>query len=131
MNMVCVAGVANLSNSPNLQNMFFKISNNIFALILLLNICHIAFVICNVGHSCLTRSDETLFKNNERANFTNRRHNDQFSKFFLKDKITYNTSMHFLIYIKSASTVDHCTLLPYILRVSFERFTGKILIYFT
>ena len=37
--------------------------------------------------------------------------------------------MYFLIYVKSASTVDHSALLPYILSVGFERFTGKILIY--
>jgi len=34
--------------------------------------------------------------------------------------------MHFLIYVNSASTADHSTLLPYSLRVGFERFTGKI-----
>jgi hypothetical protein len=38
--------------------------------------------------------------------------------------------MYFLIYLKSVSTVDHSTLLPYSLRQGFERFTGiKILIY--
>ena len=90
--------------------MFFRITNNIFALILLLNTCHTIFVILNVGHSCLTRSDVTLFRNNDRANFTNKRINDQFSNFFLKDKISYNSLMHFLIYVKSASTVEHSTL---------------------
>jgi len=64
--------------------MFFRIANNMFASILLLNICHIIFVIFNVVHSCLTCSDVNLFKNNERANFTNKRHNDQFEKIFSK-----------------------------------------------
>jgi len=86
MNMVCVAGVANLSKSPNLPNMFFRISNNTFALILLLNICHIIFVIFKVGHSCLTRSYVTLFKNTEKANFTNKGQNYHFWKFFSKGK---------------------------------------------
>ena len=33
--------------------------------------------------------------------------------------------MYFIIYVKSASPVDHSTLLPYSLRVGFERFTRK------
>jgi len=38
-------------------------------------------------------------------NFTNKRHNNQFSKFFLKDKISYNFLKHFLIHVKSVSTI--------------------------
>jgi len=80
--------VANFSNSSSIQIMFFKISLKTFTLILLLNISYTIFVVCNIGHPCLTRNDVTLIKNNERTNFTNKRHNDQFSKFFLKDKIS-------------------------------------------
>jgi hypothetical protein len=73
-----------MSNSPKFQNMFFRITNNTFALILLLNICHTIFVIFKVGHSCVTGCYVTLFKNTERANFTNKGQNDHFSKFFSK-----------------------------------------------
>ena len=68
--------------------MFFRISLKIFALILLLNISYTIFVVFNIGHSYLTRSDVTLIKNNEKSNFTNKRHNDQLSKTFLKEKIS-------------------------------------------
>ena len=43
-----VAGVVNLSKSPFLQDVFFRISVKIFALILLLNSCYIIFVICDI-----------------------------------------------------------------------------------
>jgi len=33
--------------------------------------------------------------------------------------------MHFLIHVKSASKIDHSTLLPHRLRVDFERLTGE------
>jgi hypothetical protein len=44
---------------------------------------------------------------------------------FLKDKISYNSLMHLLIHVTPASTVDHSTLLPYSIRVAFDRSTGK------
>jgi len=46
--------------NQTLQNMFFRISVKIFALILQLNICYLIFVICNIGLSCVIRSDVTL-----------------------------------------------------------------------
>ena len=83
----CVAWVSNLSISPCLQNMFFRMSLKIFALILLLNVIYIIFVVFNIGHLCLTHSDVTLLKSNQRANFKIKRHNDQISKFFSKGQI--------------------------------------------
>jgi len=105
--------------------MFFRISLKTFTLILLLNISYTIFVVCNIGHPCLPCSDVTLIKNKGKSNFTNKRYNEQFSKFFLKDKISYNSLLRFLIYVKSSSTIDHSTLLMYSLRGGFERFTGK------
>ena len=66
---------------------YIYMSLKIFALTFLLNESYIMLVLCNIGHSCLTRSDVTLLKSNERANFTIKRHNDQFSKFFSKGQI--------------------------------------------
>jgi len=51
-------------------------SLKIFALILLLNIRYLTFVVCNIGPSCLLRSDVNILKSNERANVANKRHND-------------------------------------------------------
>ena len=59
-------------------------SLKIFAFIFHLSESYIMFVLCNIVHSCLTHSDVILLKNKERANFTNKRHNEQFSKFFSK-----------------------------------------------
>ena len=38
------------------------------------------YVICDIGPSCLTRSDVTLLKNIEREIFKNKSHNDQLLK---------------------------------------------------
>jgi len=65
--------------------MFFRMSNKIFSLILLLNISYIICFFCNIELSCSIRSDVTLIKINERTSFTNKSHNDQFSNYF-KDK---------------------------------------------
>jgi len=60
----------------------------------------------------LTRSDVTLPKNNEGENVSNKRHYYQLLKVLSKGKISYNSLMHLLIYVTSASTVDHSALLP-------------------
>jgi hypothetical protein len=84
MNMLYVSGVENLSNSPTLQVKFFRISLKIFSLILLLYICYIIFDICDIGPSFLPRSDVTLLKNTESAKVSNKKHNDELSKFSSK-----------------------------------------------
>jgi len=83
------------------------------------------FVVCNIGQTCLTRSDVTLIKNKGKSNFTNKRYNEQFSNFFLKDKISYISLLHILMYVKSSPTTDRSTFILYSLRGGFERFTGK------
>ena len=71
-----VSGFANLSKSPALKNMFLGNSNNLFDLRLVLNICNIMFVICNIGPSRVPNINVILLKN-----VACKRRNDQFSKF--------------------------------------------------
>ena len=47
--------------------MFFKISNNIFTLKLLLIVSHKMFVICDNGPLCLPFSNVILFENKDRT----------------------------------------------------------------
>ena len=68
-------------------------------------------IICDIGPSCLPRSDVTLLKNNEGESVSNKRHYCQLLKLFSKGKISYNSLMYLLIYVTSASTVDHSALL--------------------
>jgi len=70
------------------------------------------FIICDIGPSCLPRSDVTLLKIKEVENVSNKRLYHQLLKLFLKDKISYNSLMYLLIYVTSTSTVDHSALLP-------------------
>jgi len=46
-------------------------------------------------------------------------------KLFSKGLNPYNSLIYLLIYVISASTVDHSTLLSLSISVGFERFTGK------
>jgi len=47
--------------------------------------CYIMFIICDIGPSCLPRSDVTLLKNNEGENVSNKRHYYQLFKLFPKE----------------------------------------------
>ena len=73
---LCVSGVANLINSPSLKNIFLSISNDLFDLSLLLNVCYIMFVICDTGPPCLHASDIILLKNAARYKVASKRHDD-------------------------------------------------------
>jgi hypothetical protein len=60
MNILFVSPEKKICKPPNLQNMLRWISLKIVALILLLNVCYLMFVVCNIGPSDLIRSDVTL-----------------------------------------------------------------------
>jgi hypothetical protein len=56
------SGVANLRNFSVFKNMFLNISNNLFDLNLLLNVCYIMFVKCDIDPSFVPISDVILLK---------------------------------------------------------------------
>jgi hypothetical protein len=64
--------------------MFFGTPIELFALILLRNVCYLMFINCDIGPSCLPRSDVPLLKNIERANVSIKIHNYHLSKLFSK-----------------------------------------------
>ena len=59
--------VAYLSKPPSLQNKLLRISNNIFDLGFVLNVCYILFIYCIICPSWLPISDVILLKNAARS----------------------------------------------------------------
>jgi hypothetical protein len=77
---------------------------------------------------CLPRSDVILLKNTEGVIVSNKRHNDRLCKFSTNGH-NYSRILGYAFQCVSASTVDDSTLLPYSIRVGFERSTKKSRIY--
>jgi len=81
MNMIlCRWSYKSYQNSILAKYVLQNINQNI-SLNVLLNIIYLTLFFCNIGHSCSTRRVVTLIKNNERGNFTFKRHKEYFSNF--------------------------------------------------
>ena len=106
--------------------MFLIISNNLFDLSLLLNICYIMFVICDTGPSCLSGSDVfyLLRLQDTRSQVTGIV--IDIRNFLQRDIKILLFFSKLLICISYASVVDNSTLQPYSVRVAFARIEGKV-----
>jgi len=78
------------------------------------------FNICDIGPSCLLRTDVTSFKSDERAKVLTKIHNDEIPKFSSKGNM-YKGIHILIIYVTSSSTVDDSTVLACCMRFGFAR----------